>query len=278
MKLLVFIDFTAFCAGKKKKPPHISPQVCPVSNGSHGCQQIPNPFLLRWEGHTGGQHVHVQQLQQTRLGGVLARDGLIWKDFWKGFLSWTTENFDSGTERAFNTPYSENRRLGLGFARWFSANGNSNLCWGIIVLWQILLVAIGTERINRKSTQSEPGSPAKRGWTSQSIERSTRPPWHWQQNYFEWSSADIYPQILSNLETLTLQVGIYSITVYLMCVWKIELTASSDFRVLFFLSPGWCVMMYPFWVKSCSTMSTRDLQRSETKDPCQCNLKKNKLQ
>ena len=50
------------------------------------------------------------------------------------------------------------------------------------------------------------------------------------------------------------------------------------FVFCFFLSPGWCVMMYPFWVKSCSTMSTRDLQRSETKDPCQCNLKKNKLQ
>ena len=151
MKLLVFIDFTAFCAGKKKKPPHISPQVCPVSNGSHGCQQIPNPFLLRWVTQEANMSM-CNSFNKHAWEGSWRRMEIDLEGFLETFLSWTTENLDSGTERPFNTPYSENRRLGLGFARWFSANGNSNLCWGIIVLWQILWWQLA----QKESTANQP--------------------------------------------------------------------------------------------------------------------------
>jgi len=116
MKLLVFIDFTAFCVGKKKNSPHL-PTGLPSLQWFARLPANPKPI----SSPLGGSHRRPTCPCATASTNTLGRGpGAGWIDlegFLERFLSWTTENLDSGTERAFNTPYSENRRLGLGFAR-----------------------------------------------------------------------------------------------------------------------------------------------------------------
>jgi hypothetical protein len=117
MKLLVFIDFTAFCAGKKKNLP----------TSPHRFAQSP---MVRTAASKSQTHFFSagRVTQEANMSMCNSFNKHAWEGSWRrmeidlegfleNFLSWTTENLDSGTERPFNTPYSENRRLGLGFAR-----------------------------------------------------------------------------------------------------------------------------------------------------------------
>ena len=267
MKLLVFIDFTAFCVGKKKTP-HISPQVCPVSNGSHGCQQIPNPFLLRWEGHTGGQHVHVQQLQQTRLGGVLARDGLIWKDFWKGF--WV------GRLRILIL-----EQKGLSTHLILKTEG---WVWGLQDDFPQMEIAIFVgvslcyDRFSGGNWHRKNQPHINPIWARKSWEERMNITVHWKKHTPTLALTAKFLRVVIDwhLSSNSIEFGdphfaggdIFNYRLFNVCE-KLSWQLLLILVFCFFLSPGWCVMMYPFWGKCCSTMSTRDLQRDKGSMPVQ---------
>ena len=85
MKLLVFIDFTAFCAGKKKTSPHL-PTGLPSLQWFARLPANPKPI----SSPLGGSHRRPTCPCATASTNTLGRGPgagwkLIWKDFWKIF-------------------------------------------------------------------------------------------------------------------------------------------------------------------------------------------------